>query len=642
MKPSLARGLRGACACCALLFVSAAGAEVTAPSPFPLLAPRALTPPLLDVTPICLPGSGDPRLEEVVARAARADLEGARHRLASLAAELDIDARRDAAVSDAILAARIGGEDAALRAGLLASMDRSTSSRTRACARLELARLELRNHRLPEASAELRRARRELESVDRPAAFERTARFYAAEIAVLDGRRESAGQAYQVLATSDAAWLAQAARLRLADLDAAWPVPRRDEEAAARWARLRAALEGARRAGVDPAPWSARAAEVAIAAGDLEAAHRWLADAERIEQRSGVASIRKADVLVALERGADARKVLDRVASAGTSRAARDLASVRRAGYGVGGESTEQRVERLLRGAASLHPHVAAFARYELARVHLAAGDTAATLEALARLAYTGALPGVDSGLARTLDRAVREAAPPGASCEALLERLGGRRSLFIGLSNEPEPFLRLGDCFLKLGMPGQALDIYRQLARRFGRTEELGIPLRVARASFAANDLPILRASLRAYFADPTHTTRSARTICRRRALALAASAARPTRRRNRARRDDAGAAGASRDASRRSPGRRRARPRASSRRRPARSPARRCAGQLAREADAEPSEGGAGPRHGSGWPTCSMPSSATRSRARRIAGRPSSCPPARGAPGHSSQPES
>lgn len=478
--------------------------EVSAPSPFPVLEPRALTPPLLDLAPVCLPGAARPGFEIVAERVDQGDLDGARHRLAGLDAELDPAGRGDAELADAILEARAAAHPGAALRHLRAAAEAYTPVVGRACAHLELARLALRARLLPEARAELGRVERQLGEIDEPGTLESTSRFYAAEIAVLEGRRDTARAHYATLAESGEAWLRRASELRLADLAVAWPVPEREPGNEARWRHLDRLLDEASAAEIDVAPWSARAAEIAIAAGDLDAAHRWLADAERIEENRGVASIRKADVLVALDRGADARRVLDRVSSTATLRAARDLASVRRAGYGVGGESTEQRIARLERGAASLHPHVAAFARYELARVQLAAGNVTQTLEALARLAYTGALPGVDDGLTQTLDRAVRAAAPPTVSCATLLERLGGRRNLFIGSSNEPRPFLRLGDCFLELDMPRQALGVYRQLARRFGSADELGLPLRVARASLAARDLPILRASLRAYFADP------------------------------------------------------------------------------------------------------------------------------------------
>jgi tetratricopeptide (TPR) repeat protein len=50
--------------------------------------------------------------------------------------------------------------------------------------------------------------------------------------------------------------------------------------------------------------------------------------------------------------------------------------------------------------------------------------------------------------------------------------------------------------------MPEQALEIYRGLVRRFGTDPGTDLPLRVARASLAAGDLPVLRATLRAHFA--------------------------------------------------------------------------------------------------------------------------------------------
>jgi hypothetical protein len=481
--------------------ISHAATPDLAPSPFPILQPRALTPPLLDIAPVCLPGAGRPEFAAAIALVRTGDMQGARHALKLLAEGPEDDIARDAALSLSILANRRANHVTAARTALEAALDEDAVPASRACVRMELARLSLRAGLLPEAHAELARVGRELEKQALSLALVETAQFYRAEVEVLRGQRSSARDGYQSLTGAIDSRLRRAAQLRLADLALGWPLPEPGAESKAGWRTLRNRLAQAREHGFDITHWSARAAEVAIAAGEFDEAHRWLADAERLEGRAGVASIRKADVLVALGRGADARNVLERVSSTASLRSARELASIRRAGYGLGGESGEQRVERLTRGASSRNPHVAALARYELARVLLTAGDIEGTLEALTRLAYTGALPGAQDGLVSTLDRAVAAAARADVECPALLERLGGRRELFISLSGEAQPFLRLGDCFLEVEMPGQALDVYRQVARRFGAASATSLPLRIARASFAADDLPILRATLRAHF---------------------------------------------------------------------------------------------------------------------------------------------
>ena len=141
-------------------------------------------------------------------------------------------------------------------------------------------------------------------------------------------------------------------------------------------------------------------------------------------------------------------------------------------------------------------------ARDALAQLLLGEGDLPGALAELARLAHAGGLVAAMPHFQQTLDDTVRAAARSELECPRVVERLGGRRGLFVRLAGEPGPFLRVGDCFLELGMPEQALEVYRGVVRRFGTYPGTDLPLRVARASLAAGDLAVLRATLRAHFA--------------------------------------------------------------------------------------------------------------------------------------------
>ncbi|MGI9538988.1 MAG: hypothetical protein ACR2N6_02430, partial [Miltoncostaeaceae bacterium] len=99
------------------------------------------------------------------------------------------------------------------------------------------------------------------------------------------------------------------------------------------------------------------------------------------------------------------------------------------------------------------------------------------------------------------LDAAL-EASARGADegvCPTVVRRLGGRRTLLLVYASQPDPFLRLGDCYVVLGMPGPALDTYRATARRFGEEVVDALPLRIAQASLKTGELAAVRAALRA-----------------------------------------------------------------------------------------------------------------------------------------------
>ncbi len=459
----------------ATLLAGSALAEtpVLPPSSFALLQPRALTPGFLDAAPSCLRGEQSATLPPPGSLAAAV-------RTAREAGDPH-DARRE-------LAAALGEHPDA-------------SGPERACTRLEQARLALRAGLGPEARAEVDRARREMEEARLEGELEDIARFYRAESLVVEGRRAEAHPAYASLRRSPHGAIGVAARLRELDLRAAWPLP--DPETAVSFRdALEPLLDEARERAIDDAPWAARRAELAIAAQELDDAHRLLAIAERVEDRAGVASVRKADVLVALGRGKDARRVLERVLDSAASKHARELARARLAAYGLAPEEAAGRIERLRRAARAAHPAVTAQARDALSRLLLDSGDLPGALEALAKEAHDGAPAMAKPRFQENLDRALRGATAEEIECPAVVRFVGGRRALFVRLAAESAPLVRLGDCLLELGMPEPALEVYRGVARRFALGPNR-VALRIARTSLDLGELTALRAAVRAREAD-------------------------------------------------------------------------------------------------------------------------------------------
>ncbi|NNL67825.1 MAG: hypothetical protein HKP30_16370 [Myxococcales bacterium] len=435
----------------------AASAAELPPSAFRLIASQALQPGYLDATPLC-------RIEQ------------------------------SGALSQVLLSLRAIGNperaSKALRGALAEDLEADTDQRI--CAHLESARLALKLGRAPDARAALRRAER----IGKPGAgfIAITAAFHRAEAFAMSGERDAARALYLKLRESPYGDVAVAARLRLL----AFEIDSEDAEAAAR-ARtgLGEALEAARVGGLDVSPWAPLAAEAAVEEGALREAHRWLAIAERIEDRAGVASLRKGDVLVALERRNDARQVFERIRSSARLPAARELARVRLAEIGVPAP-LEERIAELERAARAVHPAVSGQARDTLAVLLLEERRLGAALGVLSALGHDGAPQIAKPRFAQTLERALRAATADTLPCTAVIEAVGGRRALYIRIAPEPDTLLRVGDCFGELGMPEAALEIYRGLARRF----PLGpnqLALRIARASFDLGNHAALRAALSA-----------------------------------------------------------------------------------------------------------------------------------------------
>jgi len=449
----------------AVLMVAAAafGASATElpPSAFRLIGPEALKPSYLDATPLC-------RIEQ----------RGALGLTLLSLREIGDPQRAGEAIRNAL------------------AEDPNADTDQRICAHLESARLAMKLGRVPDGRAALRRAER----LGEPGAgfIAITAAFHRAEALALTG--DEARALYRELRKSPYGDVAVAARLRLLSFD----LDSQDTESAAgARARLGDALEAARDAGLDVSPWAALAAEAAIAEGALHEAHRWLAIAERIEDRSGVASLRKADVLVALKRPNDARQVLERVRSSARKPASRELARVRLAELGLPIPLTE-RIAELERAARAVHPAVSGQARDALAALLLEEGRLSAALGVLSALGHDGAPEIAKPRFAHTLQQALRAATADAQPCTAVLEAVGGRRSLYLRIAPEPDTLLRVGDCFGELGMPEAALEVYRGLARRF----PLGpnqLALRIARASFDLGNLAALRAALSARESNPS-----------------------------------------------------------------------------------------------------------------------------------------
>ena len=457
-------------ACVIATLLPGSGASELAPSSFALLAPRSLNPGFLDAAGAC-------RASEAL------------HPEIALALEN----------------VRSGTEPEVARQALTAA-ERDwgpSASPDRACQHLELARAFLRVERSPEARAEVRRAEAHLPEA---AEWREVASYYASEAMILDGRRErDLVDRYRALEDSRRKTLALAARLRRLDLEQDWPLP---SPTVAEQREFQGVLDAARDRGLDLGSWSARAAEYAIAAGRMREAHRWLADAERVEDRAGIATIRKADVLLATKRREDARRALRRVGQSGALRAARDLARIRLADFDLLGETVAQRLQRLQPLTDAEHPSVRTQARDARLQLLLDADRVDTALSEITRLARDSSPPFAKPRFRANLDRGLATAGSPDAPCAAVVERLGNQREVFLRLASEPEPLLVLGDCLVELGLAPAGLDVYRGLARRFGiGVGQLG--LRIAKASMTLNRVAALRASLRAQRNDkrPTAT---------------------------------------------------------------------------------------------------------------------------------------
>jgi hypothetical protein len=440
-----------------------------------MLQPSALVPGLLDAAPACLP----PDDGEVI----DGDLE----------------------LLDAVLALRGASRAAAHHAlrGAEAALIAGGSDEARACLLLERARVELRIGLLPEARASLERTGRALDPRAMSSALRETFLFYRAEAAMRSEHREEAKAIYAELEESSLPLLAHAARLRGAVHAELADDPR------AAWKRLAELLARGSELGLNVDAWAIPVAEAALTAELYEEAEAWLARAEPRPESGPLSSIRRADVLVQLERRDEARRLLERVVATAERADVRTLAQIRLTVSELAPETENERRARLLRGAAAIHPGVSVYARGELAHRLVAAGEVDGALDQLARVVYDGPTPLHTPHFQADLDHVLAEIADSTASdsaCPSVVRRLGGRRTLLLAHGSAPKAFLRLGDCYLALAMPNSALDVYRAVSVRFGLEVASALPLRMARASLRAGDLAAVRAAVRA---QRTHLTK-------------------------------------------------------------------------------------------------------------------------------------
>ncbi len=445
----------GALATGLLLLAAASGraeARLPEPSPYAVLPSRAAASPAVDAPPVCRTAPGDATFEAI----------------------------RSATAPE-------GGEPPDPRSAL-DELARSGEARVRACAHLELARLELLRGHLPEARVQASRAERafaDLADAEPPRALREAARFYRAEALHRDGRSAEAAPLYAGLAEARGVRIRAAARLRRAELAG-------DLEEFAR------GLARGTEFGAEPARWGARAAELALEAGDLEAARRWLSrldeDALDADTRALV-GVRRADVLFALGADEEARAVLRGIAARHAGRPVGELARVRLVHTGLAPTGDREVRRRLTRIASGGHRSLATYARGVLAGRLRAAGEVDAALELLVKLATDARAAEFVPDLAAETDAALQAATAAGTGCVDVTRRLAGRRSLLLRHGGVPDPFLRLGDCLLELGFAGPALDVYRGVTRRFGVEVVPRVSLRTARASFEAGRIAAARA---------------------------------------------------------------------------------------------------------------------------------------------------
>lgn len=469
------------------------------PDPFRIFASRRAWLPVLDALEPCLPVETPAGLAPVVPF-----VLGGRESAARRALELVEETHRKEGKNPSaelrlwLAVAGVRVADTPQRRGdAIRVIDQALAdgggSEARVCAYLERARAQLNDHRAPEASASALLALRE--GAELPIARIEAARFLRAEAMLLSRRTQDARTLYETLVEAAAPRIAAAARLRLIEQAAS------ELDPIVAWKRLRARLEDARANDLDLRGFQRLATEFALRAGD---SRRALLHVSRVaglgvdKLTMGLATIRKADVLVARGRAEDALIALERIAEQHPELDVRRLAKLRIVDHGLddGTESDQQQVLR--EAAASTERGLSLHARALLLHRYVVAGEVDLALDEYARLAYDNP----DDELAPThrddLDATLL--ASIGAHCPTMVRRLGGRRKLLLRQARVSEPFIALADCYLALGMPAPALATYSVVTRAFGSEVASRLTLRIARASLGADDLPAVRAALRAY----------------------------------------------------------------------------------------------------------------------------------------------
>lgn len=466
------------------------------PSPFRILEVR-LDSPEIDAVAVCL---GENR-STATARAALDD--------GDVAAALEaLDRQRlepgpdsddnEITLAEAILKARSGASDQSgesLRRRLTNALTRPASPKSLACGWLELARLELRIDRVPEARVSATLALQRFELGNAPNAIDRDARFYRAESLARTGEAELALAIHQDLAAGSDP-VASASKLRILETEMNHSPTR------ARRLELERAVTENRH--TSSAQWAPRLAEDAITEGDLASAVRWL---DIVDQHGPPTSpehlaandIRRADILYASSDRNDRQeglKILRELAEVGGTASIRQLALIRE--IDLRQRSTESVLKRLERTIANAEHRIGVYAAEVMVRRLISIERHATALEILVDVVHHKAFA-PETGIDARLFDEILAALSYDTSCDAWIASVSGRRDLLLRYASKPGPLLRLGDCYQEVGMASSALETYRGIAKTFGPTLVSSITLRSSQAEFELGRLATARAAAQA-----------------------------------------------------------------------------------------------------------------------------------------------
>ncbi len=490
---------------CGWAFPAPAATGIPRPSPSVVIGAKVLRTPPVDAVPLCIPSSlGRGAVHR--ARAAARYPDSAWELAESLRAEVgDPDSAN--ALLIALLMARAAEtpeEARAARDGLRRWRRNDRGPERQACARLETARLELRLRHLPEAVAHARIASGLSGRIPGGSEVQRAGDFYAAEGLYLAGREEEARAAYRRLSGNASPRLAAAARLRFAD--ALFDSGQR-KGAQVDYAEL---LERAEEFGASIQGWGLRALEATLEQGDLAGAKRWaeaVLSADPSPAVRGATRIRVGDLLIARGDVAAAHRLLERiVGSEEALDAVRTMAQLR-IEHTDPDPADAERVERLRELGRHRWRPAADYARLLLARDLMALGDATGAVDALSRVAF-GPLSNRFSALLReAIDGALGSLAmsisdPEG--CADYVAAIGWRRKLLIRRASDLTPFAELGNCYAMLGLEQVAIDVYREVARRFGAEGAARVALALARASLSRGEIDSARRAAIAHVNRP------------------------------------------------------------------------------------------------------------------------------------------
>ncbi len=469
------------------------------PDPFELFSARRSWDPILDAVPPCLPEEVPEALAGVMPFVLEDD-ESASRRVLELAHAAE---KEEGGITPqlhlwiAVLRARTADTRERRRDSireLARALDWGGEGRARSCAYLARARVELESGFAPEASASAVLALRG--SAETPSdSLREGASFVRAEALRLAGRWEDAEPLYRSFGGSENRRIRAASALRLAFHEA------EQQEPAEAWASLRQKIDEAREAGLSLDGFERNVAEYAQRAGDTRRALLWItraADLRGDERTTGLAAVRKADLLAARGRGDDALTILQRLSEVHPVADLRTLARVRIVQLGLGEATEADRRKVLEKATRATEPGLAVNARAQLMQRAVRAGEVDEALFHYARLAYTDPELRFAPGWRADLDAALEMAVDP--YCPTTVRRLAGRRELLMRDAQVAEPFIAMADCLLALDMPRPALETYRAVSRSFGAEMAPRLTLRLARASLGVGDLAAVGAAIKAH----------------------------------------------------------------------------------------------------------------------------------------------